>query len=244
MRLSRSCWYVLLSSALIACGGAPAPASPADDGANAAPAADATTEPSPTPKVAEPAPAALAADSAPAEPAADGVAKGAAESDTARNVKYAVSPDGMRVEVDGVSFVPKAELVKSGAGYAIKLRVEARAKDGNAHSLLAPTGTELAIAGQIKRSGQAEPEVLSDRREGDREIVLKDKPATLTRTWPGADGPKVLAVGDEAELLVGIWGLGADKNSRRPLKKLCKLTVKFDKGKPRVAVGPPDGIGR
>jgi hypothetical protein len=186
-----------------------------------------------------------ASEQAPADAGSDGPAKeGGVDSEAARNVKYAVSPDGMRIEVDGVTFVPKAEAVKSGAGYSIKLRVEARAKDGNAHSLLAPTGAEVAIAGLIKRSGQSEPEMLSDQRDGDREIVLKDKPVTLTRVWPAAAGPKPLVAGDEAELLVGIWGVGADKASRRPLKKLCKLTLKFDKGKPRVAVGPPDGVGR
>jgi hypothetical protein len=159
-------------------------------------------------------------------------------------VKYIVNPDGMRVEVDGVVFAPKAEAMKSGAGWGLKVKVEVRAKDGNSHSLLAPKGSEVAIGGLIKRSGQAEPEMPSDQRAGDGEIVLKDKPVTLTRTWPAAGGPKPLAAGDEADLLVGIWGLGDNAASRRMVRKLCKLTVKLDKAKPRVVVGPPDGVGK
>jgi hypothetical protein len=245
---SRAALWALLTSSFIACGGAetPPPATPESDAASAPPpAAEATPAPTPAAPEAEAKPA-EAADA----PAADTAAKdsggkdGGGESDSARNVKYIVNPDGMRVEVDGVTFAPKAELVKSGAGWAIKLKVDVRAKDGNSHSLLAPKGTEVAIGGLIKRSGQAEPEMPSDQRAGDTEIVLKDKPVTLTRTWPAADGPKALMAGDEADLLVGIWGLGDNAASRRMVRKLCKLSVKVDKAKPRVVVGPPDGVGK
>jgi hypothetical protein len=160
-------------------------------------------------------------------------------------VKYIVNPDGMRVEVDGVVFAPKAEAVKSGAGWGLKVKVEVRAKDGNSHSLLAPKGSEVAIGGLIKRSGQAEPEMPSDQRAGDGEIILKgEKPVNLTRTWPGAGGPKVLAAGDEADLLVGIWGLGDNAASRHMVRKLCRITVKTDKAKPKVVVGPPEGVSK
>jgi len=39
-------------------------------------------------------------------------------------------------------------------------------------------------------------------------------------------------------------GLGDNAASRRMVRKLCKLTIKLDKAKPRVAVGPPDGVGK
>jgi hypothetical protein len=213
--------------------------------AEAPPAAAASAKAAETDAPAEKPAATNAAAPAAAADGDKGAAKeGGGEGESGRNVKYIVNPEGMRVEVEGVTFAPKAEAVKSGAGWAVKVKVEVRAKDGNTHSLLAPTGTEVAIAGLVKRSGQAEPEMLSDHREGDKEVVLKDKPVTLTRTWPGAGGAKVLAAGDEAELLIGIWGLGENAASRRPVRKLCKLTVKLDKAKPRVSLGAPDGVGK
>jgi hypothetical protein len=55
---------------------------------------------------------------------------------------------------------------------------------------------------------------------------------------------KPLAMGDELEIMVGIWGLGTDAASRRPLKKFCKVTLKVDKPKPRAIISAPDGVGR
>lgn len=159
-----------------------------------------------------------------------------------RNIRYIVNPDGMRVEVDGLVFTPKAELVKSGKGSGIKLRVEVRAKDGKTHSLLAPEKAPLAFAGKIRRKDQEE-EQFSDKREGDHAVTVGEKLVKLQRTWPAA-GVKPLSSGDELELLVGIWGVGPDEASRRPLKKFCKITVKFDRPKPRVIVAPPDGATR
>lgn len=223
-----------------ACGGAETP--PPATAVEAAPAPPPAPSVAP-PAAAEPAPAAPAEAAKPAEPAEK--AEEAPAADSARNVKYIVNPDGMRVEIEGLSFAPKAEAVKAGAGYAIKLKVEVKTKDDESHSLLAPAQAEVAMAGSIRRAGQAEPETFGDKREGDREIVVKGaKPVTLTRTWPGAGGPKPLVQGDEAELMVGIWGVGADAASRRPLKKFCKITVKFTQPKPRVVVSAPDGISK
>lgn len=225
---------------LAACGGAetPPPATAAE-----APPPPPAPAPSAAPPAAEPAAAAPAEAEKPAEPPPKSAEEPAG--DGARNVKYIVNPDGMRVEVEGLSFAPKAEAVKAGAGYAIKLKVEVRTKDDESHSLLAPAQAEVAMAGSIKRAGQAEPETFGDKREGEREIVVKGaKPVTLTRTWPAAGGPKPLAQGDEAELMVGIWGLGADAASRRPLKKFCKITVKFTQQKPRVVITAPEGISK
>lgn len=234
---------MLVLSSTLGCAGAEA-TPPATAAEAAPPAPAAAAEPAPAEAKPEAAPAAPAASAEPTKsaPSADAAP---AEADSARNVKYIVNPDGMRVEIEGLSFAPKAEAVKAGAGFGIKIKVEVRAKDDQSHSLLAPSAAQLAVAGSIRRAGQAEPETFGDKREGDQEIVVKgSKPTTLTRSWPGADGPKPLVQGDEAELMIGIWGLGSDAASRRPLKKFCKVTVKFDKPKPRVIVSAPDGISR
>ena len=240
MAWSRCSFLVLSLASLPACAGTKTPQSVTpkiEDPAASAPAPPLTEPSAPALNAPAETPPALNADTDPDE-------EGGEEREAGRNVKYIVSPEGMRIEVDGVTFTPKAEAVKSGAGWVIKVRVQARAKGDSAYSLLAPTGAEVAIAGVIRRGSQATPEMLSDHRNGDRELILTGKAVTLTRTWPGAGGPEVLAPGDEADLLVGIWGLGEDATSRRPVRKLCKLTVKFDKPKPRVSVGAPDGISK
>ncbi|MGC4094236.1 MAG: hypothetical protein QM756_41275 [Polyangiaceae bacterium] len=234
--------FVSSLSLVVACGGAEtkpaeapteAPLPPAEP-----PKAEAKPAPEPKPE-AEPADAKPAAEPEKAPPAAD-----AGEESSARNVKYVVNPEGMRVELEGVSFAPKAEAVKVAGGYGVKLKVEVKAKDGKPHSILAPKGAEVAFAGSVKRK-EGEPEKFGDKREGDNEVALKgDKAAQLSRSWPPAGGPKPLSVGDELELMVGIWGLGEDAGSRRPLKKFCKVSVKFEKDKPKVSVTAPDGVGR
>jgi hypothetical protein len=237
MVLPRGSWsalFVLLS----ACGGQapPAPAAPE-------PAAAPAPEPAAPvkPEASAPAEPVASADAEPAKPKPEA----ASESGTSRNVKYMVSPDGMRVEIEGLALTPKAEAVKAGAGWKIKIKVEARAKDDEAHVILTPKGTEIALAGSIRRAGSGEAESFGDTRGGDQELTVKgSKAVTFTRTWPAASGPKALAAGDEAEFMVGLWGVGADSASLRPLKKFCKITVKLDKAKPRVMLGPPDGVTR
>jgi hypothetical protein len=250
MLISRACVWTLLGCVTIACAGS------GGEAASPIAAEPASAAPELTPASSErgdetaPAAAAAPAPDAPSKeldtPVEEGAATAASDTESsARNVKYIVNPEGMRVEIEGVSLVPKVETVQKGGGWGVKLKVEVRAKDGKTHSILAPEGKEIAFAGKLQRKDQSEPELFSDRREGDRELVLDPKkPLTLSRTWPGPSEPKPLAMGDEVEIMVGIWGLGEDAGSRRPLKKFCKITLKLDKPKPRALVKPPDGVSR
>jgi len=235
---------VSLLVCVLACGGAGAAS---QEPAQSAPASTSKEPIATAPSSAKAAPPAAATEPAADAPGSASAAEPAplADEDATtrpeRNVKYIVNPDGMRVEVDGVLFTPKAEVVKIGKGSGVKLRVEVRAKDGKKHSLLAPKKSPLAFAGTVRRKGEAEP--ISDTREGDDAVEIGEKPVTVSRTWPDASG-KGLEAGDELELMVGIWGVGADASSRRMLKKFCKVTLKLDKPKPRALVAPPDGVTR
>jgi hypothetical protein len=147
----------------------------------------------------------------------------------------------MQVVVEDITFVPKAEWVKSAKGWTVRIRVEARARNGVSYDVLAPRDAEVAVAGTVKRQGQAEK--FTDRRKGDRKIVVKgDKSSTLSRTWPGPQGPKPLDVGDEVELDVGLWGLGSASTGSRPLKGLCRFRGKVDPSRTRLSVEPPPGV--
>jgi hypothetical protein len=109
--------------------------------------------------------------------------------------------------------------------------------------LLAPSGKEVAFAAKVRRADGSE-ETFDDRREGERELVLDEgRDAQLTRTFPDK-GMKPLKNGDELELAVGLWGLGDDAASRRPLRALCKVTLSYPRKKPKLKLAPPDGVGK
>jgi hypothetical protein len=200
----------------------------------------------PAPPSAEPAPSAAAAEPAPvpAEPSDEAAPPPSDDDEQAsRNVRYVVNPDGLRVRVAGVELVPRAELIQKAGSVGVKLRVEARAEDGKKHSLLAPAGQELAFAAKVRRVDGSE-ETYNDQREGEREITLDEgRDAQLSRTFPGK-GMKPLKNGDELELAVGLWGLGDDAASRRPLRALCKVTLSYPRKKPKLKLTPPDGVGK
>lgn len=165
------------------------------------------------------------------------------EAEAGRSVRYVVNPEGLRVRVAGVVFVPRAELVQKAGTFGVKLDVEARADDGKSHSLLAPAGQELAFAAKVRRADGSE-ETFNDERKGERELVIDDgKDAKLSRVFPDK-ALKPLKKGDELELSVGVWGLGDDAASRRPLRALCKVTLSYPRGKPKVKLTPPDGVGK
>jgi hypothetical protein len=224
-------------SVLLACGGSAPP--PAAAEANE-PAAPPPVAPAPA-AASEESPAAEAAEAAEPSEATD--APPPAPEEPTRQVRYIVNPEGMRVRVAGVELVPRAEVVEKGGTLSIKLRVEARSEDGKKHSLLAPAGKELALAGTLRRSDGSE-EKFGDEREGERELVVDDgKDVVLTRTFPDK-GAKPLKSGDQLELAVGLWGLGDDAASRRPVRGLCKVTLSYPRNKPKLKLTPPDGLSK
>ncbi|HEX6275809.1 MAG TPA: hypothetical protein VFZ53_22360, partial [Polyangiaceae bacterium] len=232
--LRRSSTVVLASAALAAlpaCGGAAAPPqAPADK----EPAVAAASPPELVP--AEP-PAEPAAAEAPAPDGASADSKPASNGDEQRSIRYVQTPEGLRVEILGVKFVPKAEAVKTPAGIGLKLTLEATAAESR--SLSAPEHGPLAFAGTIKRKGKSEPESFGDERKGDGELVLEpDKPTKLVRQWPGPKGG-ALGNGDVLELDVGLWGLGANAAERRPVKQFLRVKVVVENWKGRARVEPP-----
>jgi hypothetical protein len=215
---------------LVACG---APAKPPEAPAEPEPAtvppepasekpSDPTAGPDPTAERAEP--------EAPPAPSAD----------EQRNIRYVQTPEGLRVEILGVKFVPKAEALKTPAGIGLRLTLEATA--GEARSLLSPKHGPLAFAGAIKRKGKADPESFGDERKGDGEVVLDaDKPTKIVREWPGPKGG-ALGNGDVLELDVGLWGLGTSAADRRPVKQLLRVKVVVENWKGRARIEPPPSM--
>jgi len=206
-----------------------APAEPAPEPVKAAPTADA----------AKPAPTAAApeADAPPAAPQKD-----EPDPNATREVTYVVVPEGLKISVAGVRFAVSASAVQVASGWGVKLSVASSALDGKVHSLSNPKSGPMAFAGSVTRKGKSEPEPFGDERSGDGEQEISgDAPTKFNRTWP-AKGVRVLGAGDSLDLQVALWGLGSDKDSRRPVKKFCHVRMQVDKGKPRAIVEPPQGI--
>src|SRR5262245_53024530 len=112
-------WLVALSLCwgIAACGssGPPPAEAPAEP---ATPPAPAATESAPEPTAGTDAPPqdAGASESSPgAEPASD--------VDAQRDIRYVQTPEGLRVEILGVKFMPKAETVKTPSGIGVKLTI-------------------------------------------------------------------------------------------------------------------------
>lgn len=216
----------VLACALVvaACAGSPPPSTnpePAPSTEKPEPVAE---EPKPEPKDEK--------DASPSEEAPDG--------EKPREVRYIMVGGKLEVETNGVRFRPSVKAVKSGGGWGIKLSVETEVVDGETHVLLAPEAGIFAFAREITRKGK-EPERFWDERKGDAETMVKpDEKGSFERAWPGTTGDKPLAKGDKVKIEVGLWGLGNDKKSRRPVKKFLIVSLNADKANPSAVVLPPE----
>jgi hypothetical protein len=219
------------SFGLLSCGSSSPPAETPVETAAPAPAPTAEKPPEPTPGTDAP-PQDAGASSAPAE--------SASPADAQRDIRFVQTPEGLRVEILGVKFFPKAEAVKTPAGVGVKLTIEATTQE--ARSLLAPEHGPLAFAGSIKRKGKSEPETFGDDRKGEGELILDPaKPTKITREWPGKKGGG-LGNGDVLELDVGLWGLGATAAERRPVKQFLRVKVVVEEWKGRAKIEPPPSM--
>ncbi len=174
----------------------------------------------------------------PSEEAPTKAAAPAADANATRSVTYTVLPEGLKISVAGVKFMVTASAVQVASGWGAKLNVVASASDGKAHALSNPKGGPLAFAGSVTRKGASEPEAFGDERTGDGELPVFGDDAKFSRTWP-MKGVRVLGTGDSLDLQVALWGLGSEKEDRRPVKQFCHVRVQVEKGKPRAVVEPP-----
>ena len=244
MRASRFSTTSLASVlVLVGCGGgaetSPPPSTPAPPAASApppavTPAPAAAAEPSP-------APSASSAATEPAAAAPEASAEAPAPGDAQRDIKFIQTPEGLRVEILGVKFVPKVETVRTAAGFDVKLTLNATASEPR--SLLAPKAGPLAFAGVVKRAGKAEPEPFHDEREGDGDQPLgAGTTVKLSRTWPGTLKVHALGNGDVLELDVALWGLGTSASDRRAVKQFLRVKAKVEHWKASARLEPPPSM--
>jgi len=226
--------FIALALFLGGCGGAE----------QAPPVAAPVSTPSPAAATPTPAPTAeptTAAEPAPAPAVAAPPTAPAEAAEPQRDVKYIVTPEGPRVEILGVKFVPKVEAVRTQLGFVVKVTLSATASE--ARSLLAPKNGPLAFAGNVKRGGRGEPEHFGDEREGDGEEPLPPGTSVkLTREWPGKLKVRPLGNGDTLELDVALWGLGTTAADRRAVKQFLRVKAKVEQWKARASIEPPPSM--
>lgn len=156
-----------------------------------------------------------------------------------RDVTYLLTPEGLKVTVAGVKFSVGASAAPLGTAWGLKLQVTAIAVDGKPHSLSSPKLGPLAFAGSVQRAGASEKEHFGDERQGDGEqTIFGDDVSKFSRSWP-MKGMKPLSAGDALDLQVALWGLGADQETRRPVKQFVHVRLLVGSGKPRPVVEPP-----
>ncbi len=152
--------------------------------------------------------------------------------ESGREIVYRVSPDGIKVQIEGAEFVPKAVAVKRGGGFGVELSVEA--KTTSDMILWAPGGGPLAFGGFVESGG--EKKKFGDTREGGRDVNLSPGvPVKFQRVWP-KDGEPGLKAGEKLELHVGLWGLGPDAATRKPVRKfvVIKMTASTTGAQPLI----------
>lgn len=225
----------MVATALSGCGGAAAEPQTADS----APASSAE----PAAPAAEPAPAAAPADApaADAKPAADEkpAAPPAKDPNAQREIKYVVTPEGLKVEVAGVRFMAAAEAKQIGQGWGAKISIKAESLDGKEHVLLNPKNGPIAFAAAVFKKGSTEAERIPDSRDGEGELkIAAGSPTNFSREFPNKGG-RVLAMGETLDMEVALWGLGDTAEDRRPVKQFVHVKMKVEKGKPKAIVEPP-----
>lgn len=154
-----------------------------------------------------------------------------------RTVLYTATPEGLKVEVSAVSFLVRATPEKLGKGWGVKLELSAKVTGSEEHNLLTPQGGPMAFSALVKRGGRSVR--TGDKRVGDASVMLvAEAPFSGSRIFP-SENAQALRAGDELELEIALWGLGADAKSRRAVRDFCLVRMVVGKHTPVPLVQPP-----
>jgi hypothetical protein len=155
-----------------------------------------------------------------------------------RDIVYRVTPKGLVIEIDGIHLRPEAKPFKEKSGaYGIELVVNAESFDGRQYWVNKPGGGPLSIAGKIEgKAGKGER--FADQRVGDGEdVVAEGSPRRFKQRWPGRGQPK-LWQGQTVTLEVGLWGVRADSQRERPVRRLFVVKMVAGSKSPAVITPP------
>jgi hypothetical protein len=155
-----------------------------------------------------------------------------------RDIVYRVTPKGLVIEIDGIHLRPEAKPFKEKSGaYGIELVVNAESFDGRQYWVNKPGEGPLSIAGKIEgKAGKGER--FADQRVGNGEdVVMEGSPRSFKQRWPGRGQPK-LWQGQTVTLEVGLWGVRADSERERPVRRLFVVKMVAGSKSPAVITPP------
>ena len=252
LALQRRHWGAAALCLASACGPAvparePEPASPPEASAEAAPA-EASAPPSldaPT------APAAAAAEQAVDDEGADELdadiaalskaTKGPedkSEGSSGREVVYRVTPQGLVIELGGIHVRPTVKAFRDAKGnYGVELQLTVESFDGRQYWLSKPEEGPLSIAGRLEAPSGKRQRFGDERRGDDEEVIRAGEPRQFKQRWPGKGQPKLRA-GETLTLEVGLWGVHADSERERPVRRLFEVKL-LGAQPPQAVVSPP-----
>ena len=156
-----------------------------------------------------------------------------------RDIVYRVTPQGLVIEVGGIHLRPEAKAVKEAGGtYAVQLTLGAESFDERQYWLAKPAGGPLAIAGKIEAAAGKKQRFTDQKRgEAQQELVRAGEPRKFKQRWPGKGQPK-LRSGQTLTLEVGLWGVHADTEQERAVKRLFELEL-VGADPPQAVISPP-----
>jgi hypothetical protein len=154
------------------------------------------------------------------------------------DIVYRVTPKGLVIELEGVHLRPEAKPFKDKNGaHGIELVLRVESFDGRTYWLRKPNEGPLSIAGKVEDKAGKATRFADERVGAGEEVVTSGDPRTFRQRWPGRGQPK-LGWGQTVTLEVGLWGLHAESERERPVRRLFE--VKMSGGnKPQAVLSPP-----
>jgi hypothetical protein len=156
-----------------------------------------------------------------------------------RDIVYRVTPQGLVIELNGIHLRPEAKAVRDPGGtYGVQLTLTAESFDQRQYWLSTPAAGPLALAGKIETPA-GKKQRFGDERHGAQEeqVVRAGEPRKFKQRWPGKGQPKLRA-GQTLTLEVGLWGVRADSERERPVKRLFELEL-VGANPPTAVITPP-----
>jgi hypothetical protein len=171
-------------------------------------------------------------------PAGDAPPTGAAAEPGGREVVYRVTPKGLVIEIDGFHLRPEAKPFKNASGaYGVELVLNAESFDGRQYWVNQPKEGPLSIAGKVEAKGGKVSRFGDQREGGGEQAVLSGEPRRFQQRWPGSGQPKLWS-GQTLTLEVGLWGVRADSQRERPVRRLFVVKMVAGSKSPAVITPP------
>jgi hypothetical protein len=155
-----------------------------------------------------------------------------------REIVYRVTPKGLVIELDGLHLRPEAKPFKDKNGaYGIELVVTAESFDDRQYWVKKPGEGPLSIAGKVEAKDGKSTRFADERKGDGEELVTAGNPRRFRQRWPGRGQPK-LWWGQSVTLEIGLWGMRAESERERPVRRL--FVVKMVGGNhPQAVITPP-----